>query len=125
MSERRDEDLPTDDGPLSDGLSEGPETKWRQVAQRWFDVGADEELTTAIVYAVAEAKGVAPLDLEAPPLYESVDASALEATFFGQNVSEQDRQGVGTVEVRYAGYLVTIRSDGWIRVAEPVEPPLS
>jgi hypothetical protein len=93
-----------------------------QAAQRHYDPDGTEELTTAIVYAVADAEDRPAGELRSPPLYESVDAAALERTFFGPDVAGESRQGVGTVEFRYAGYLVTVRSDGWIRVHEPVGP---
>jgi hypothetical protein len=90
-----------------------------QLAQRHYDANGDGELTTAIVFAVAEAADVAPADLRAPPLYECIDAPALEATFFGPDATGGSRRGIGTVEFRYADYLVSVGSDGWIRVFEP------
>ncbi|MFB6139708.1 MAG: HalOD1 output domain-containing protein [Halosimplex sp.] len=89
-----------------------------QAAQRHYDPGGADELTTAIVFAVADAEGVDPSDLDVPPLYECVDAPALEDTFFGPETARGPRQGSGTVSFRYADYLVNVRSDGWIRVFE-------
>lgn len=106
----------SDDG----GGVAGPDRS--QAAQRHYDPDGTEELTTAIVYAVADAEDRPAGELRAPPLYESVDAAALGRTFFGSDVASESRRGTGTVEFRYAGYLVTVRSDGWIRVYEPVGP---
>ncbi len=102
------------------GGAAGPDRS--QAAQRHYDPGGTEELTAAIVYAVADAEDRPAGELRSPPLYESVDAAALERTFFGSDVAGESRQGVGTVEFRYAGYLVAVRSDGWIQVYESVGP---
>jgi hypothetical protein len=103
-----------------DGERAEPETRRSQVAQRHFDPEA-EELTTAIIFAVAEGAGVEPGALDTP-LYEVIDAAALQDTFFGPEVSEGSRQGVGSVEFRYEGYHVAVESNGWIRVQESTDP---
>lgn len=111
----RDADGGTDSGEPS------PEqdAHWHQIAQRLYDPGRDEELTTAIVFALADAAGVEPTELTSPPLYEVVDAAAIEETFFG---SGRAKPGSGTVEFRYEEYRVEVRSDGWIHVFEQTEP---
>lgn len=113
------------DSPDEPAVSDGPAidggTEWTQAAQRHYDRGHDEELTTAIVFAIADAMGVEPVAVRSPPLYEFVDAAALDEAFFGPNVTEMARQGVGSVEFEYRQYRVTVRSDGWIQVDEPVE----
>ncbi|AUG49600.1 hypothetical protein BVU17_18620 (plasmid) [Haloarcula taiwanensis] len=78
-----------------------------------------------MVYAIAEAEGVSPSEVKSPPLYECVDAAALEDTFFGPDVTGRSRQGVGSVKFHYTDYLVKVRSDGWIQVYEPTETELS
>jgi hypothetical protein len=93
---------------------------WTQVTQRHHDPEAGEELTVAIVLAVAEVEGVAPMDLE-PPLYDFVDVAALDEAFFGSDATGTSRRGVGTVEFEYGAHLVKVRSDGWIQVFEPAE----
>ena len=72
------------------------------------------------MYAVADAEDTPAGETRVPPLYDTIDAAALERTFFGSDVASGSRQGVGSVEFRYVGYRVTARSDGWIRVYEPV-----
>jgi hypothetical protein len=98
------------------------ETHWSQVTQRHYEPDGKGELTSAVVYAVAECEGVSPTDVKSPPLYEFVDVPAIEDAFFGPEVASDSRRGVGTVEFQYANYLVTVRSDGWIRIYEPTEP---
>lgn len=92
--------------------------EWVQVTQLKYD--REGELATALVKAIAEAKGVDPLDhAQMPPLYESVDAQALEETFFGPSGADTDREEAGTITFRYNGYTILLRSDGWIFVYEP------
>ncbi|MDG5821185.1 HalOD1 output domain-containing protein [Natronococcus sp. A-GB7] len=100
-------------------------TRWRQVTQRHYDPARDGELTTAIVFAVAEAEDVSPNEVTSPPLYESVDVAAIENAFFGSNPEDGPRRGTGVVEFRYADYLVKVRSDSWIQICEPAEIDLS
>lgn len=101
----------------------GPDTGWRKGAQRHYDPETDADLTSAIVFAIAEVAGVQPDDLKHPPLYECVDAAALEETFFGEEYTGGPTRGVGNVEFRYRDYLVTVDSDGWIQVYEPTDEP--
>ena len=119
MSERTDDETDGDD-PTSDA-----DIHQSQVAQRHYEPDGNGELTTAIIYAIAEAEGVSPSEMTSPPLYESVDVPAIEDAFFGLDISHESQQGVGTVEFRYTDYLVTVRSDGWIQVYEPTELHLS
>lgn len=62
--------------------------------------------TESIVQAVAAAADTDPLEL--PPLYERVDADALDAVVSGLRNGE--------VRFRYAGYAVTVHSDGTVEV---------
>ncbi|RBI63921.1 hypothetical protein DMJ13_05280 [halophilic archaeon] len=104
------------------GPTTGHDSDWTQVAQRHYDPDDDNgELTTALVFAIADAKGIAPTDLKSPPVYDCIDAAALEETFFGPDLDGESRHGVGTVEFRYDGYLVQTKSDGWIQVYEPAD----
>lgn len=91
---------------------------WTQVAQRNYDPDLDEELTTTIAFALAAAEDVQPIDLKAPPLYEVVDASALQDTLFENGNGQADRRGSGTVEFYYGEYRVEVGSDGWVQVYE-------
>lgn len=101
------------------------DTHWRQVAQRHYEPDGDGDLTTAIVFTIADAKNVSPAEMKPPPLYESVDVAAIDDAFFGLNREDAARQGTGTIKFRYTEYLVKIRSDGWIQVYAPTETALS
>ncbi|MFC7154054.1 HalOD1 output domain-containing protein [Halomarina halobia] len=104
----------TDGGGAGD---EGPADR-TLVHQRPYDPDGDAELTVEIVYAVAAAEGVPPVEVHSPSLYECVDVVAIEDAFFGPDVAGASRAGLGNVEFRYRDYLVRIRSDGWIQVYE-------
>ena len=119
MSKRNDDRVMDGDAPASTDMH------WSQVAQRHYEPTGPGELTTAIVYAIAEGEGVSPIEVKSPPLYESVDVPAIENAFFGPDGTDDSRQGVGTVEFQYTDYLVKVQSDGWIRVYEPTEAGLS
>lgn len=105
------------DDPNLDG-----DTHWQQATQRLYEPDQDGELTTAIVFAIADAKDVSPDEVKAPPLYDVVDVAAIETAFFGLDTDESARNGTGSVEFRYTEYLIKVRSDGWIHVYEPTEP---
>lgn len=119
----REERVGRNEAPTSDRLEPGEAAqpvdtdRWVQVHQAYYDREGDEELATTITLAVAEAGGVDPLDREElPPLYESIDASALEDTFFAPSWAETDRQEGSVVSFHYDEYTVLVRADGWILV---------
>ena len=73
----------------------------------WVDeiariMSADSEVSVAIVEAVADRKGVDPIEL--PPLYHVIDTDGLEGVVDG------DRAGSLQVQFTYAGYRVTVQS---------------
>ncbi|QSG03371.1 HalOD1 output domain-containing protein [Natranaeroarchaeum sulfidigenes] len=110
----------SDDDPATEGA-----THWSQVSQHNYRPDGNKELTTVIIYALAEAEDRPPVEIKSPPLYDFVDVPAIEAAFFGPDVTDDSRQGVGTVEFQYDGYMIKIRSDGWVQVYEPAEADLS
>lgn len=97
------------------------ETHWQQAAQRKYCPENDGGLTTAIVFALAEADGVSPVDLKSPPLYDVVDVAGIENALFGSRANRDPREGTGTIKFRYREYLVEVRSDRWIQIYEPIE----
>lgn len=96
-------------------------THWRQTAQRHYEPNRDGGLTRAIVFAIADAKGISPSEVKSPPLCDSVDVIGIEKTFFGLHTDEESHQGIGALGFRYTEYLVKVRSDGWILVYESSE----
>lgn len=93
-----------------------------QVSQRHYDPGEDADLTTVIVSAIADGRGICPSEVKDPPLYQIVDAAAIEATFFGRD-STTSRVGSGAVEFQYEEYHITVQSDGWVLVNEATATP--
>lgn len=92
---------------------------WRQIHQSHYDHEKDVELTTALVSAIAAAKGVDPLNHSAlPPLYESIDVQSLEDMFFSstRTVTQEVR---GAVNFEYNDLTIGLRADGWISIYEP------
>ncbi|WP_158058685.1 HalOD1 output domain-containing protein [Halorussus halophilus] len=93
------------------------EIEQRLLAQHRYDPEEKHDLTTTIVFAVAEARGIDPTELKSPLLYDSIDASALEESLFGPRRTEQRRQD-SSVEFDYDDYHITVQSDGWVLVSE-------
>lgn len=94
--------------------------RWTQVQQAHYDRNQEEELTTTLVFAIAAAKGVDPLDHDAmPPIYESIDVQSLEDAFFGPSGADTQRSQAGAVNFQYDGLTISLRADGWISVYEP------
>jgi len=98
------------------------DTSWQQATQRLYDPDRDGGLTTAVVFAIADARDVIPSELKSPTLYETIDVGAIEQVFFSSKTDSSARERGGSVEFRYTEYLIRVRSDGWIQVYEPAEP---
>lgn len=64
-------------------------------------------ITETIVTRIADEKGVDALELE--PLHSSVDTTALEGLFDGQN-------SVNRVEFEYAGYEIIIEDEDQVHL---------
>ena len=70
----------------------------------------DESVSVATVHTVADVTGNDVSML--PPLYESIDPDALDRLF----ASTGGERRPGSVEFRYAGYLVTITNSSDLRI---------
>ena len=66
-----------------------------------FDVEGTEPLSRTVYGAVAEAKGVDPLDL--PPLAQAIDGESLD-----KFVAQSSDKVTFSIQCRYAGCRVTI-----------------
>lgn len=89
--------------------------EWQQAKQTNYDPDSDGELATTLVYAVADVKGVDPLDRDQlPVLYDVVDAEFLEETFVAS--AERAVAGEGAFCFQYADVMVTVERNGWITV---------
>jgi hypothetical protein len=74
----------------------------------------NEEPTDGIINAVAWVKGIDPIELE--PLYEAVDAEALDA------LAESVDEGNVTVEFTYAGCEVRLTNEGTVTIQkQPID----
>jgi hypothetical protein len=75
--------------------------------------GGSDDVSRAVVEAVAEAEGVDSVDLT-PPLYEAVDPDALNRLFAATPSAGRME---GRVCFRYNGYEVTVWGDGYVSIA--------
>lgn len=107
------------DGTTAESVPQHDE--WDLVEQRSFDVESADGLTTTIVYAVAEAEGIAPRHLKHPPLFDVIDTAALEAAFFGNHANSRAHDPNSSTEFMYRDYRIVVRSDGWVQVFGPSE----
>lgn len=82
-----------------------------------FDAN-DQQVSMAVVRAVAAIDGRAPNDLD--PLYHVVDPDALD-TLFGPTIGD-DHRGDVEISFRYHGYEVSVRSYGMIVISETDVP---
>lgn len=71
----------------------------------------------AVVEEVASHEGEAPTDL--PSLYDSIDTDALNS------IVESMADEAGSIQFPYAGYVVTVDSDGLVSVEkkQPTKRP--
>lgn len=86
----------------------------RELFQASYDSTRDRT-SLAVVSVVATALDRDPMDL--PPLYSVIDPDALEELLSG---SANGLRGCDSISFRYAGFEVTVFSEGIIE-AEPVE----
>lgn len=96
--------------------SAGP--AWRLVYRTEYGRD-DESAVTALAFALSEARGVDPLDLESP-VYEAVDADAIES-FVRPGAAPNTPRDFGAISFTYEEYAVVVERDGTIDVFEPVE----
>ena len=110
-----DSDVPNDpDVPNDSDPTRSP------VAQRHYDPTASVELTTAIVFTVADAMSVDPRAVSTQPLYECVDVEAVEtALFTAEPVSS--RCEPDAIEFGYTAFWIRVQRDGWILVFESAD----
>lgn len=66
----------------------------------------------AVIFAVAEAEAVSPLDLT--PLTNAIDPDALHS--FIESLGVKQDEPVGLVEFEYRGHDITVSADGSITV---------
>lgn len=85
--------------------------------QHHYKPTPSEPLSETIVYAVAETKGVDPMDLT-ERLYDCIDPDALDRLF------RTGRHGSGsTVVFKMAGCRVEVQDGGAVVVTERVDEP--
>lgn len=86
----------TDNGTkLAQDGNETDDSDMTFVTLAHYDRESHRDLTTEIMFAIADAEDVAPVNLKDPPLYECVNIAAIEDGFFGPKVNghSQDNEG--------------------------------
>lgn len=105
-------DTPESIGSVDDESTDATGGEWSETAGREPIRSSDGESTgAAVVRAVADAKGVDPLDLD--PLYDVIDGDALDAMF-------AERDGSDPLELRFtmAGCEVVVQGAGEVTVTQ-------
>ncbi len=73
--------------------------------------------SSAVVSAVAAAEGVDETAL--PPLFHAIDPDALDSLFHQDCTTDARPRTSGTVEFRYAGYVVSVSTAGDVDLSVP------
>ncbi|WP_336336573.1 HalOD1 output domain-containing protein [Haloarcula brevis] len=119
MTENEDSTSTGEDAQFGSDTERGPETTdggWAFITQSHYDPATTRDITTVIVEAIADAEGVSVTEVLSPPLYEVIDAAAIETALFGRpDVSEDSTES--TVEFRYNEYKIEVKADGWVTVS--------
>ncbi|WP_199174688.1 HalOD1 output domain-containing protein [Halegenticoccus soli] len=97
------------------GGKEGTAGCGRVLHETWYHPAEDFDLSSAVVFAVAAARGVDPVESGFSALYDRVDADALEVALFGPS-SDGPGSVRGEIAFEYGGATVAVRSDGRIRI---------
>jgi len=85
-------------------------------SQARYEHDDPHDLTTAIIYAIADAEGDEPTEIKSPPLYDYIDAPAVEEALFGSRRKRNTDAGRQSINFFYRGHDITVRSDGWVFV---------
>jgi hypothetical protein len=106
-----------EDPPDAPDVPDDPDPPRSPVAQRHYDPTEPIELTTAIVFTVADAMDVDPRAVSTQPLYECVDVEAVETALFSTE-PVSSRCEPDAIEFGYVAFRIRVQRDGWILVFE-------
>jgi hypothetical protein len=109
-----------EDPPDAPDVPDDPDPPRSPVAQRHYDPTEPIELTTAIVFTVADAMDVDPRAVSTQPLYECVDVEAVETALFSTE-PVSSRCEPDAIEFGYVAFRIRVQRDGWILVFEPAD----
>lgn len=83
------------------------------------DTDGPEPLSAAVIAALAEYKGVDPMELD-PPLYEAIDPDALDT--LDARRGNDTGSAVTYLAFSYDGRTVEVTGDGAVRISETSRP---
>lgn len=87
----------------------------RLASETTYHASPDEQMSEAVINAVACAEGVDPLSIHTP-LYEAIDPDALDELFSRR----RDDDEASTFQIRFTfhGYEINVRDDGKLVLAQ-------
>ena len=113
--QHRNEAISADEGLDAPTPADALNGGWTFATQRHYDSEEPLTLTNVIIEAIADAEGVPFVEIKEPPLYEVVDAEALEEALFNRPTASRESMG-SSAEFHYNGYKVKVEADGWVTV---------
>jgi len=99
----------------SDGMAHSDQTVYRRstpVVTSWYDPESDENISEAIVEAIANAEGVC--ETEVASMYETIDLDAVNRLFASYGKSSDSV----LLNFNFENWDVFVRADGRIRVCD-------
>ena len=109
-----------EDPPDDPDVPDDPDPPRSLIAQRHYDSTEPIELTTAIVFTVADAMDVDPRAVSTQPLYACVDVEAVEIALFSTE-PVSSRWEPDAFKNEYIAFRIRVQRDGWILVFEPAD----
>lgn len=86
--------------------------EWGEEHRTRCDLESGQPVTTSVVVSVAAVSGAEPTSL--PPLHRALDTDALEGVIGSAHAADTEL----TVSFGYAGYRVSVETDGMICISE-------
>jgi hypothetical protein len=104
------------------GDEDGPADDARQLlAQQHYDQEDRVSLSTVVVTAIADARGVDAVDVREPVLHDVVDVEAVESLLFGTSTNGDRDRTDGAVTFEYDRTEVVVRSNGWVQLYDDAD----
>jgi hypothetical protein len=88
--------------------------------QAQYDPNGERGLAAVIVDTVAALTGEDTATYRETPLHDYVDIDAVETLLFGTEPNLSTGEATQNITFQYRNFLVTVRADGVIRIADSV-----
>jgi hypothetical protein len=104
------------------GDEDGPADDARQLlAQQHYDQEDRVSLSTVVLTAIADARGVDAVDVREPVLHDVVDVEAVESLLFSTSTNGDRDRTDGAVTFEYDRTEVVVRSNGWVQLYDDAD----